>query len=216
MSTRTRRLALVLTPVLLAGCATTDQKTQDAAVGAAIGCAAGALLAHITSNDAGTGCVAGAVVGGIVGYQRARNTEIEEARKAADAAKALEGAKSAPVKTDVVQVTDKQTGKTEAVQAFKSVSVDIPTSQLNTQAGKDAMRKLDDYARKVATDRGETVDMTVAVAPDKTGKTKVSTQKVRETVGKGAVVRSTVVDTTLPANVQRVTIEVKNPQRMEV
>ncbi|GAA5182325.1 hypothetical protein GCM10025771_31360 [Niveibacterium umoris] len=207
---------LALTPFLLTSCATTDQKTQDAAVGAAIGCAAGALLAKVTSNDVGTACAAGAVVGGIIGYQRARNSEIEEARRAADAAKSVEGAKSSPVQTDTVKVTDRETGKTETVQAFKSVSVDIPLSQVDTQDGREAMRKLNDYARKVATERGETVDMTIAVPSEKVGKTKVAAQQTREAAGKGAVVRNVVIDPRTPANVQRVTIEVKNPARLEV
>jgi len=120
------------------------------------------------------------------------------------------------VQTEVVQVTDKQTGKTEPVKAFKSVSVDIPVSQVNTADGREAMRKLNDYAHKVATERGETVDMTVALAPDKTGRTKVATQQTREAAGKGAVVRNVVADTRVPPNVQRVTIEVKNPTRIEV
>lgn len=216
MKNHVRILCVALTPVLASSCATVDDKTQSAAVGATLGCAAGALLAKVTSNDMGTACAAGAVVGGIIGYQRARNNEIEEAHKAADATKSIEGAKTAPVQTDVVQVTDKETGKTEQVKAFKSVSVDIPLSQVDTADGREAMRKLNDYARKVATDRGDTVDMTVAVAPDKAGKSKVAAQQTRETVGKGAVVRNVVIDPRTPSNVQRVTIEVKNPTRVEV
>lgn len=217
MSTRNRAICLALAPLLLSSCATMDEKTQSAAVGAALGCAAGALLAQVTSNDPGTACAAGAVIGGLIGYQRARNNEIEEARKTAEATTtSVAGAKTTPVQTEVVQVTDKESGKTEPVNAFKSVSVDIPVSQLNTTEGREAMRKLNEYARKVATERGETVDMTVAVAPDKTGKTKVATQQTREAAGKGAVVRNVVADTRIPPNVQRVTIEVKNPSRISV
>ena len=41
-------------------------------------------------------------------------------------------------------------GVNSPVRAFKSVSVDIPISQLDTADGKEAMRKLNDYARKLA------------------------------------------------------------------
>ncbi|WP_246479867.1 glycine zipper domain-containing protein [Niveibacterium microcysteis] len=216
MTTRIRILSAAIVPIFLGSCASMDEKTQGAMIGAAIGCAAGAVLAQVTSNDPGTACAAGAVVGGLIGYQRARSHEIEEAQKAAQATTTVEGAKAAPVQTDVVQVTDKETGKTESVKAFKSVSVDIPLSQVNTADGREAMRKLNDYARKVATDRGETVEMTIAMPPDKAGRSKVAAQQTREAAGKGAVVRSVVTDPRTPSNVQRVTIEVKNPARIEV
>ena len=86
-----KRAALRLPACLLAaslalnGCANMDQKTQSAGMGAAMGCAAGAVLAKLTKNDATTACLAGAVVGGLIGYQRARSSEIDEAKAASEA-----------------------------------------------------------------------------------------------------------------------------------
>ncbi|MDB5801430.1 MAG: hypothetical protein JWL63_2369 [Rhodocyclales bacterium] len=202
--------------LLVSGCAS-NSKTENTAVGAAIGCAAGAVLAKLTKNDAGTACAAGAVVGGLAGYLKARNAEVEEAHKVADAAAKVEGAKVSPVETQSVQVVDKSTNKTEKVTAFKAVSVEIPVSQLNTPDGRDALRKLDEYARKTADERGETIDMTIANAPERGGSsTKVALKETLEPSGKGKVRRIQVADPRVAANVQRITIEAKNPSRVEV
>ena len=219
-----KRAALRLPACLLAaslalnGCANMDQKTQSAGMGAAMGCAAGAVLAKLTKNDATTACLAGAVVGGLIGYQRARSSEIDEAKAASEAAVSVSGASATPVQTEPVKVTDKQTGKTETVRAFKSVSVDIPISQLDTADGKEAMRKLNDYARKVARERGEPVQMTIATAPGKAAKAAQAAHQlqVSEKVGDGVVNRSIVTDTRIPSNVQRVSIEANNPAKISV
>lgn len=209
-------LALMVVPGLLSGCAEMDSKQQAAGLGALIGCAAGAALAKATDNDVTQACLAGAVVGGVIGYQKARNEEIADARAAAEAAARVKGAQSTPVRTEQVRVKDKSTGKTETVQAFKSVSVDIPISQLDTPDGKEAMRKLDAYAVKTARERGETVYMTIAATPASAAKIGVSNSKVVEKVGQGAVQRSMAVDARIPPNVQRVTIEARNPKAVEV
>lgn len=201
------------------GCETMDSKTQGAVIGGAIGCAGGAVLAKLTKNDMGTACVAGAVVGGAIGYLRARNAEVQEARQATqEVASEVPGARVSPVETQTVQVTDRETRKTERVQAFKSVSVDIPVSQVDTPDGRAAVAKLDAYARKVAAERGETVDMTVASAPEKgaASASRVTLRQTSEVSGNGQVKRSYTADPRVPANVQRYTIEVKNRDRVEV
>lgn len=207
---------VVLLPALMAGCANMDSKTQSAGIGALIGCAAGAALAKATDNNAAQACAAGAVVGGVIGYQKARNQEIADAREAAAAAERVKGAKVAPVRTEAVKVKDTATGKTETVQAFKSVSVDIPVSQLDTAEGKEAMRKLDSYARRAAEQRGETITMNIAAAPGTAGKIGVDNRSVVEKVGDGAVRRTTTVDGRIPPGVQRVTIEARNPSAVSV
>ncbi|NMG36018.1 hypothetical protein GRF61_16340 [Azoarcus sp. TTM-91] len=203
----------------VSGCATMDSKTESAGIGAAIGCAAGAVIATLTENDAGTGCAAGAVVGGAVGYIRARNAEIEEAKRATEAAAAVKGATVTPVETQQVRVVDTKANKTDTVSAFKSVSVDIPLSQVDTPEGREAMRKLQEYARKTANDRGDTIDMTIATAPGKGSSakaSKVTLSKVVENAGKGKVQHSQITDPQVPANVQRVTIEARNQSRVEI
>lgn len=208
---------VVALSVAVGGCASVDQKTQSAGVGAAVGCATGAVLAKLTKNDAKTACLAGAVVGGLIGCQRARSSEIDDAKVAVDDVVKVSGAKAAPVRTYTVTVTDKQTGKTEAVRAFKSVSVDIPLSQLDTNDGKEAMRKLNAYARKVAREHGEAVQMTIATAPSTgTKATPVGNMQVSEKVGDGVVNRLIVTDSRIPVNVQRVSIEASNPTRVSV
>lgn len=204
--------------LVLNGCATMDDKTQSAGIGAAIGCAAGAALAALTNNDAGGGCAAGALVGGIVGYMKARNAEIEEAKRATEATTMVKGATVSPVETQQVKVVDTKANKTDTVAAFKSVSVDIPTSQLDTPEGREAVRKLEEYARKTANERGETIDMTVATAPGKgdASASKVTLMETVEASGQGKVRRSRVSDPRVPANVQRITIEAKNQSRVEV
>jgi hypothetical protein len=213
----TTSLTVILSAsMLVSGCANMDSKTEGTAVGAAIGCAAGAVFAKLTKNDAGTACAAGAVVGGLAGYLHARNAEVEEARQVAETASKVEGAKVSPVETQSVQVVDKKANKTEKVTAFKAVSVDIPVSQLNTPEGKEALRKLDEYARKTADERGETIDMTIANAPEHGGSSKVALKETLEPSGKGKVRRVQMADPRVTANIQRITIEAKNPSRVEV
>ncbi|NMG71628.1 glycine zipper domain-containing protein [Parazoarcus communis] len=202
----------------LNGCGTMDSKTESAGIGAAIGCAAGALLATMTENDAGGGCAAGALVGGLIGYMKARNAEIEEARRATEAVTVVQGATVSPVKTEQVKVVDVKANKTETVSAFKSVSVDIPLSQVDTKEGREAMAKLEAYARKTATERGETIDMTIAAAPTSknASASPVTLTETSERAGNGQVLHVRVADPKIPANVQRVTIEAKNKTRVEV
>jgi hypothetical protein len=216
---KTRLLALALACSMAAtGCETMDAKTQGAVIGGAIGCAGGAVFAKLTKNDIGTACAAGAVVGGLVGYLRARNAEVQEAQQAAqEAVHDVPGAHATPVETQTVQVTDRETHKTDHVQAFKSVSVDIPVSQIDTADGRAAVAKLDAYARKVAAERSETVDMTVASASGKgASASPVALRQTSEVSGKGQVKRTYTADPRVPATVQRYTIEAKNRDKVEV
>lgn len=213
-----RRLAIgLLCLSLIPGCAELNTKTGSTVAGAGIGCAAGAVVAKLTSNNAAAGCAVGAVAGGAIGYLRVRNAEVEEAKKTTEAVQKVPGATAAPVETQNVQVVDKETHKTETVAAFKSISVEIPVSQLNTPEGKDAIRKLEEYARKTADQRGETIDMTVANAPAKGARAvKVALNETIEAAGNGKVRRTQIADPKVPTFVQRITIEAKNQNRVEV
>lgn len=218
MKTRIALLPLCVA-LALTGCAGMDSKTESAGIGAAIGCAAGAVIATLTDGDAGAGCAAGAVVGGVIGYVKARNAEVEEARRATESVTMVKGATVNPVKTEQVKVVDVKANTTDTVAAFKSVSVDIPLSQVDTKEGREAMGKLEAYARKTAADRGETIDMTIATAPSSKTEARGTPVTLMETVeasGKGQVRHTRVADGRIPANVQRVTIEAKNKARVEV
>ncbi len=215
--TKKTLLGGLVAAVLLSSCASAGSKTEGTLIGGGIGCAGGAILAAVTKNDVATGCAAGAVIGGLIGYMNAREAEVADAQKAADSASKVEGAKVSPVQTQTVQVTDKKTKKTDTVKAFKSVSVDIPKRQLDTAEGKDAVRKLEEYARKTAADRGETVDVTYVTRPEKSaGTAKVTLKQTLEASGGGQIRRNYVADPRLPNNVQRITIEVKNKDKIEV
>jgi len=208
---------MLIAAALLPSCASMDSKTEGAAIGGGIGCAGGALIAAMTKNNVGAGCAAGALVGGLIGYMKARDAELADAQKATEAAAKIEGATVTPVETDVVQVTDKASHKKELVETFKSVSVDIPVRQIGTPDGKAAIAKLEEYARKTAAQREEIVDMTFANRPEKgAGSAKVTLKQTLETAGKGKVRRSYVADPRMPGNVQRIKIEVKNKDDIEV
>ena len=95
--------------------------------------------------------------------------------------------------------------------------MDIPLSQVDKPEGKAAMQKLNDYARKLAREREEEVEMNIVTAPGKGARaTQVDSQVLTEEVGKGVVRRRVLSDPRVPANVQRVTIEASNPNRISV
>lgn len=211
-------LCIVSAAVLVSGCATVDDKTKSAGIGAAIGCGLGALVAKGTKGDAGKGCAIGAVAGGLAGYLKARQDEIKAAREAAAAVASVPGASAGTVQTEVVQVTDQATGKTESVEAFKAISVDVPLSQLATPNGQAVMTKLDTYAKRVADERANTVAMDVSTAPQREPAPKdievLSTRTERS--GKGQVQRRQLNDVRVPKPLQRVTIEANNPDKLSV
>ncbi len=217
---RFRVLIVALTAATLAAaCATNGDasKAQSAGVGAAIGCVGGALLAKLAREKPGAGCAVGAVAGGIVGYQKARSDELRRAREAAAAIPVLAGAAPATVQTQAVVVTDAKSGKAETVETFKALSMDVPVSQLESPDGKDVMRKLSEYARKVADDRAESVNLDVArtatlAKPD--APKRVVLESASERVGKGSLVRRRLADVAVPARIQRVTVEATNAERV--
>jgi hypothetical protein len=201
----------------LGGCASTnDEQVKSAGVGAAIGCAAGAVVAALADSDAGAGCAAAGLIGGIAGYVYARNAELEEGKLLSDAATGVDGVHVSPIQTDKVRVVDSLADKTNIVEAFKLVSVDIPVNQIGTKEGQEIIRKLRIYARKVAAQRGESVDMITAVAPNDEATTGVTQSETVETVGKGSVRQVRVTDPSVSPRVHRVTIEAKNPSSVEV
>jgi hypothetical protein len=201
----------------LSSCAVTGNKTESIGIGAAIGCAAGSVIAVLTDNDAASGCAVAALVGGIAGYIQARNAEIEEARSVSDAASTVEGTTVSPIETDQVSLVDTQAEKTDTVAAFKSVSVDIPISQIDTPEGQEVIRKLQNYARKMADQRGETIDITTIIAlSGESSAAKVTLEETIEVAGKGNVRRVRVADPSIAPNVRRITIDARNQTLIEV
>jgi hypothetical protein len=209
-------LGILSAALVSSGCANVDNKAVSAGIGAAIGCGVGALVAKGTKGDPGKACAVGAVVGGIAGYVKARQDELKAAREAAAAVATVPGATASEVQTQVVQVTDQATGKTESVETFKAISVDVPVSQLSTPNGQAVMAKLDTYAKRVADERADTVAMDVATAPSREPAPKdvVVTSSSTEKAGKGRVQRRRLDDARVPKPLQRVTIEANNPDKL--
>lgn len=219
MKRSVRASLYVLSAALVSsGCATMDSKAVSTGIGAAIGCGVGALVAKGTKGDAGKGCAIGAVAGGVAGYMKARQDELKAAREAAAAVASVPGATAGEVQTQVVQVTDQATGKTEAVETFKAISVDVPVSQLATPNGQAVMAKLDTYAKRVADERANTVAMDVSTAPTREPAPKdvVVLSSSTEKSGKGQVQRRQLNDARVPKPLQRVTIEASNPDKLAV
>jgi hypothetical protein len=211
-------LLVICTVLALGSCASTNNKAESVGIGAAIGCATGSVLAALTDNDAGAGCAVVGLIGGIAGYVHARNAELEEASAVTKAASGVDGTEVSQIRTDPVELVDAPARKTKIIAAFKSVSINIPVSQVDTQEGREAIRKLHEYARKMADQRGETIEVTTAVALSSAqpGATRVTLAEAVEVVGKGFVRQIHVADPGIASDVQRITIEARNKSRIEV
>ena len=210
-------VCLLGTALLLGGCAMTDHRTETASQGAVVGCVSGVAYAFLVRGNPVKSCLAGSVVGGVVGYQKARLDELDQARKtAASLSKETADTPAAKVEVQQVQVVEGESGRTEKVEAFKGLSMDVPVSQLGTPQGQALMQKLDAYARKLTQERGEPVSMEVIKkAPPETAATmpnkRLVLEEKAEEIGKGVLIRRVVLDTEVPQTVQRVTIEAHNP-----
>jgi osmotically inducible lipoprotein OsmB len=68
MNDATRKLAMALAILTMAGCGTMSHRERDTAVGAGLGAAAGAAI----TGDVG-GAVGGGIVGGVIGNQVGRH-----------------------------------------------------------------------------------------------------------------------------------------------
>jgi osmotically inducible lipoprotein OsmB len=68
MNDATRKLAMALAILTIAGCGTMSHRERDTAVGAGLGAAAGAAI----TGDVG-GAVGGGIVGGVIGNQVGRH-----------------------------------------------------------------------------------------------------------------------------------------------
>jgi osmotically inducible lipoprotein OsmB len=68
MNEATKKLAMALAIVTIAGCGTMSHRDRDTVVGAGVGAAAGAAI----TGDVG-GAVGGGIVGGVIGNQVGRH-----------------------------------------------------------------------------------------------------------------------------------------------
>lgn len=217
MPTSAQRPHAVLRPLLpllglalaLTACGTSDRKIESTSAGVIAGCATGMVVAFVIKGNPMRACLGGAVAGGALGYEKARREELAQARREAETLKQQNAAAaSAPVvQTQAVQVVDAESGRVQEVEAFRGMTVDLPLSQVDTPEGREVLRKLDLYARKLAQDRAEPIQLDVA----KAGETRQVLDEAAEEVGKGWVIRRSLVDTEVPQAVQRVSIEARNP-----
>lgn len=210
-----------VTMLFLTGCVTTqggspfgqiDDKTATAGMGAAIGCVGGAVLAHLTGGKPLAGCAAGALIGGLVGFEKARQEEIEAAKRAqAEVVSSVAGAKAAPVVTEEVQVNDKNTGETKTVQALKEFSIDMPLSQKGSSEFNQAMNKVNKLAERYADERG-IAEVTVAVNPKDAKAQKVTEQTInmKTSSGKGEIIFVKKTDIAVEKGYERITVKARN------
>ena len=70
MNEATKKLAMVLAVMTIAGCGTMSHRDRDTVVGAGVGAAAGAAI----TGDVG-GAVGGGIIGGVIGHEVARDRE---------------------------------------------------------------------------------------------------------------------------------------------
>jgi hypothetical protein len=223
------RLSAVALAVALSGCAQIQEKTGmdsksvGAGVGAAAGCAVGAIGAKLMGKNPLAGCVVGAVAGGLIGFQKARQDEMDAAAKAQQEAVAAlanlpagQQARVGEIKTVEVTATDKASNETKKYQAFDSVSVDLPLSTKGTPEYDAAIGKLKTLAERVADERGSsTIELAMTTADARASKVTLETASAKTAKGSTVTVAK-VADNTVPKGMQRVTVRAGKLQHTTV
>ncbi len=223
------RLSAVALAVALSGCAQIQEKTGmdsksvGAGVEAAAGCAVGAIGAKLMGKNPLAGCVVGAVAGGLIGFQKARQDEMDAAARAQQEAVAAlarlpagQQARVGEIKTVEVTATDKGSNETKKYQAFDSVSVDLPLSTKGTPEYDAAIGKLKTLAERVADERGSsTIELAMTAADARASKVALETASAKTAKGSTVTVAK-VADNTVPKGMQRVTVRAGKLQHTTV
>lgn len=215
----------MLAGLILTGCASLQDgsgagnKTVSTATGATIGCMGGMLVAKLLNRDLAAGCVAGGVVGGLIGFEKARQEELDEADKtAADVMATMstipegKGAVVEKIKTVEVDVNDPTTKTVKKVRTFSQASIDLPLAAKGTPEFDSAIEKIKAFAIKLADKRGS-AEITLAVSPKSASKYAFVPSKDSTKTEVGSVI--TVIkkiDSTIPVGVQRVTVSAAKPE----
>lgn len=216
---RWTQLALIgSTAALISGCATMEEASTS------FSC----MLARVT-NSADPRCGAPITTGGgaapatpTTGGQSERFARLQaaldqEAQQAtalqAQAVQAMQRlparqrAVAGPVHTRPVPITDGQSGVTSQLQSFSSLSVDMPLAAKGRNEYSRAMDALKELANELADNRGSsTILVEQSEADVSAGRVNTSSGTTQTKNGKPVTVRKK-VDSSLPAGMERYTIE---------
>ncbi|RGE41188.1 hypothetical protein DZC30_19095 [Comamonas testosteroni] len=216
---RWAQLALIgSTAALISGCATMEEASTS------FSC----MLARVT-NSADPRCGAPITTGGgaapatpTTGGQNERFARLQaaldqEAQQAtalqAQAVQAMQRlparqrAVAGPVHTRPVPITDGQSGVTSQLQSFSSLSVDMPLAAKGRNEYSRAMDALKELANELADNRGSsTILVEQSEADVSAGRVNTSSGTTQTKNGKPVTVRKK-VDSSLPAGMERYTIE---------
>ena len=210
----------LLLTLITSGCAqmpegfqSIDKKTFSAITGAAAGCASGLVVAQISGGNQVRACLIAAAAGGVIGFEHARQQELEEANAARqDILKTLapiatqKGLRVNAIKTKELTLESTDGKEHKKISTFGALSVDLPTSAKNRPEHAAALEKLSRLAEKIADERGS-AEIQLAMRPEdaKTSKAKLNTESITTAKGKQIIfVRKT--DGTLPKGIERITV----------
>lgn len=210
----------------LTGCASIQEstglsnKTVSTSAGITLGCAGGALMAKLLNRDVATGCMAGAAVGGLIGFEKARQEEIDEAEKtSADVMNTMatipagKGVVAEKTKTIDVETQDASTKSVKKVKTFSSITIDLPLTAKGTPEFDTAIEKIKAFATKLADKRGS-ADITLAVSPKSAAKYQFTASKdsVKTEAGNTINVIKK-LDQAVPQGIERITVSAPKPEQ---
>ena len=205
---------IALSAVALTGCATLEEASSS------LSC----MLSRVT-NSADPSCggsggnapvtaTSGTHSDRFVKLQGALDQETQQAQsiqtQAVQAMQKLpvrQRAVAGPVQVKPVPITDAQSGRTLQMQAFSSVSVDMPLAAKGRPEYTKSMDLLKDLANELADNRGaSSIVVDQSDSDVKAGRVNTATGTTKSKGGKPVTVIKK-VDSALPAGVERYTIE---------
>lgn len=221
-------IAQCLAVLTLTSCASIQEstglnnKTVSTSAGLTLGCAGGMLMAKLLNQNLATGCIAGAAVGGLIGFEKARQEELDEAEKTSaevmstmSTAPAGKGVVAEQTKTVEIETTDPATKAVKKVKTFSSISIDLPLAAKGTPEFDVAIDKVKAFATKLADKRGSS-DITLSVSPKSARKYQFTPSKdsVKSAAGNTINVIKK-IDSGVPEGVERVTVSAPKPEQLK-
>lgn len=212
---RTLKLTLIsCAAVLVTGCATLEEASTS------FSC----MLSRVT-NSADASCggggagtapatATGSQADRFERLQAALDQETQQARAAqVQAVSAMQGlppgqrAMAGPVKLLDINISDKQSGGERKMRSFSSVTVDMPLAAKGRPEYTRAMDTLKDLANQLADNRGSSsIVVNQAESDIKARRVNTATGVTQTSGGKPVSVQKT-IDRTLPAGIERYTIQ---------
>lgn len=171
------------------------------------------------NRDLAAGCIAGAAVGGLIGFEKARQEEIEEAEKTTtevmntmSTLPSGKGVVAEQTKTVEVETQDAASKTVKKVKAFSSMSIDLPLAAKGSPEFETAIEKIKTFATKLADKRGA-ADITLAVSPKSAGKYQFTASKDSVKTESGNTINVIKkIDASTPPGVERITVSAPKPE----